>query len=524
MNVKDVFSRSYVQLILVYCAILLLGQFIPFFRTFIRWEIFAAILAVFAVVSFGRHEGKELKHAWAYVLLAFIIAVSLRATPYMGNTVPLGYDSGLYRSTIDAYTNALPAIPEASLDTWMKQSQEQGMFIIADVLHLFGSDWYVMETAFMIFFSSLLVLPIYLVSKRYFGERSAAIAALFFAVSMTQFRMFEMMYYRTVFGIYFLLLSVWLLDTKHRWLPVITVTALGFFHRPELLLYGFVWIIHTAMHFRDREVLKRNVLVVVVAALLLVPFYAMRWQESLLSVLIPSITSPGGGTFFDFQTYQYLSLIYLPFGLIGAAFMARRKQFNALFFFFLVNIIIVFFELVFYYRFIITLDIALVILASYGVVSLLENKHYNRHLRTACLAALLLTGLIIASKAALESKPLVSEGQLAAMEWIKGNTNSSAFVVAQSPDTPWVLGWSERRVIAPGFLDWSNWTKAEWFEFMGGTDLNKTVALLNRYNGTLYLYYSNLPMTVIKKDKFNNSCFQKVYETDSSIIYRYLGC
>ncbi len=101
---------------------------------------------------------------------------------------------------------------------------------------------------------------------------------------------------------------------------------------------------------------------------------------------------------------------------------------------------------------------------------------------------------------------------------------NGSYVIAESFDTPHVLGWSGKKVIAPGFLDCNLWSRNEWFEFMGGSDLNITIDLLNRYNSILYIYFSKLPQTFYRQEKFNNSCFENVYETGDAVIYKYNGC
>jgi len=527
VKVKKIIELFFLQLAIVYAVVLFLGLFVPYFRFFIRWEVFALILIIVGIPISLRHDikidAKRLENIKVFVIVAFMLALGLRTLPYINNDIPIGYDAGLYKYMMEKYFAGLPDVPEESLDLWMRTGHEQGLFLLSDALHVFGINAIQIETLFFILFGSLLVFPIYLVGRRFAGERTAVLAALFYAISFTQFRAFEFMYYKTILGIYMLLIAIWLLETKHKFLAGLFIAGIGIFHRPELFLFGFVFLGYIIVNLKDKKKLKSGFIAIVVAFSLAMPFYLPRLNETVLQVIMPTITQPSGGTFFNFDTYQYLSLAYLPFGFIGFAYFALKRRFNNLFFLFLANFILVFFELVFFYRFIIPLDVSMVIFAGIGLLILTDCKAYPKLIIMSVIALLFIVGFATTFLHSLSSMPLIGKGQIAAAEWLSGVEDDS-FVIAESFDTPHVLGWSGKKVIAPGFLDWNLWSKKEWFEFMGGSDLNNTIELLNRYNNTLYIYFSKLPQVVYKQEKFNNSCFENVYETSDAVIYKYNGC
>ncbi len=525
VKVKENIQIFFLQLAIVYAVILFLGLVFPYFQFFIRWEVFALILAVAGAIVVVKKDIKvdiKTKNLKVLVLLAFLIALGLRTIPYLNNDIPIGYDAGLYKYAMEKYSAGLPNVPEESLDMWMRTGHEQGLYLLSDALHVFGISSIQMETFFFILFGALLVFPIYLVGKRFAGEKPAVIAALLYAISFTQFRAFEFMYYRTILGIFMLLMAIWLLETKHKFLAGLFIAGIAIFHRPELFLFGFVFLGYIIMNIKNKEKLKNGFIAIALALALTLPFYLPRLSETVLQVIMPTITQPGGGTFFDFGTYQYLSLAYIPFGFIGFAYFALKRKFNSLFFLFLANFILVFFELVFFYRFIIPLDVSLAIFAGIGLVIFAECKSYPKLIIVSAIVLLMIAGFVATFFYSLSSAPQVEQGQIAAAKWLSSANGS--YVIAESFDTPHVLGWSGKKVIAPGFLDWNLWNRSEWFEFMGGTDLNKTITLLNRYNSTPYIYFSKLPETVYMPEKFNNSCFENVYETGDAVIYRYNGC
>ncbi len=524
-DVRENTEILFLQLAIAYATILFLGLLFPYFRFFIRWEVFALILVIVGTLAAAKKNIKadaKAKNLKILVLLAFLTALGLRAAPYLNNDIPIGYDAGLYKYMMEKYFTGLPNVPEESLDLWMKTGHEQGLFLLSDALHVFGINAIQMETFFFILLGALLVFPIYLVGKRFAGEKAAAMAALLYAISFTQFRAFEFLYYKTILGIFMLLMAVWLLETKRKFLAGLFMAGIAIFHRPELFLFGFVFLGCVVMNLKEKKKLKSLLIAATFAIALALPFYLPRLNETVFQALAATITQPGSGTFFDFGTYHCLSLAYIPFGFIGFAYFVMKRKFNPLFFLFLANFILVFFELVFFYRFIIPLDVSLVIFAGVGLLVLADCRGYPKLAIIFAIVLLFIAGLSATFLHSLSSAPQVGEGQIKAAEWLSSANGS--YVIAESFDTPHVLGWSGKKVIAPGFLDWNLWSKSEWFEFMGGSDLNNTIKLLNRYNSTPYIYFSKLPETVCRKEKFNNSCFENVYETGDAVIYKYDGC
>ena len=70
------------------------------------------------------------KMKWAFFL--FILAI--RFLPLFKSSVPLGYDPGFYKYTMEIYSNALPQIPETNLADWIKDMYPQGLFVLSDVM------------------------------------------------------------------------------------------------------------------------------------------------------------------------------------------------------------------------------------------------------------------------------------------------------------------------------------------------------------------------------------------------------
>jgi hypothetical protein len=124
--------------------------------------------------------------------------------------------------------------------------------------------------------------------------------------------------------------------------------------------------------------------------------------------------------------------------------------------------------------------------------------------------------------AANNARPLISEEQLGAVEWIRENAEDDAYVLATSNDAPWVLAWSGRRVIAPGLFEWNVHSKDEWLSFFRAKDPEAAKEFLDVYDGPIYIYYSRNWGNYLGLEKFQAGYFQKVYD-DGAVVYKYPG-
>ena len=191
-------------------------------------------------------------------------------------------------------------------------------------------------------------------------------------------------------------------------------------------------------------------------------------------------------------------------------------------FYFLISLIIVVFQLFFFKRFIIPLDIVMIILAGVGIdYTLLHRGGVWKVVGVAAVILLLVATGLPTVTAANSIRPLISEEQLGAVEWIRDNAEADAYVLANSNDAPWVLGWSGRRVIAPGLFEWNVHSKDEWISFFREKDPEVAKEFLDVYNGPIYIYYSKNWGNYLGLEKFQGDCFLKVHD-DGAVVYKYL--
>jgi len=532
-KIARVAELSFFQLSLLFLLLVLLKEF-HIFSLDISYQLLAYLLPLFALpilLRFKPAEERKLASVWVILLAVFLFGLCIRLLPYIHTQVPLGYDAGIYKYIFEVYANNLPQIPESTLPLWVREMSPQGLPVLANALHtVAGTNATQLLHYLFPLLGAFLVFPVFILARSFFGERTGLIASVLYAVSYTQFTTFTFLYFKQVLGLIFLLFAIYALEKKRYVLLALMFAALGIFHRPEFLLMALILIPYLIIK-RDWRVLYSAV----GTAALIAPFWLLRLDinlgmlQGVFATAVTNIqtgTATGGGAFPGFDIYQDVSLAYLPFALIGAIYLIIKRSWNSLFLYFVINLAIVIFQLFFFNRYIISLDVAMVILAALGINVILLHRQRNTKTVGAAVSIVVIIMIIVASGVptliqANSVKPLINDEQLHTIEWLAQNTEPDAYILASTYDAPWVLGWSNRRVIAPGLFHWNRHNKQEWFDFFETDDLREVKQFLNRYRGTIYIYYSRNEDSYLGLEKFDNECFNKIKD-EQAVVYKYV--
>ena len=518
-RIQEIAKSSFWQLAVIYSLLILVIALGFLGKYTIHFEIFAIILALLGIsLLFFNKESKEKDskvnrnlHIGLFIL-ALLIIVSFRTIPYINNSIPIGYDTGLYKYAIEHGLQ--------NKDNWVIMGMEPGFLYLMKALSFIPSSF--LLTYGFIFFCLLLGIAIYFFTRKYFGENEALIALLLYAASTVQYQVFTYMYYRNIIGLSLMLFAFFFLkpsynflksDYKYsRWLFIILSGILAGIHRPTFYIlglsyfaYAFISPIQNKKY--NLKILVKNILSGIMILIIASLFYLGTFKPALniLSPVISSFTEPGNspGTFISFFQYQFSTLAYLPLAILGFFFLIKRKQFNILFFWTLINAAIVYFQFFFFNRFIIHLDIALIILASLGASLLIKEK---KKLGIALLIVLLASSFIMTFQLALNTKPLISQPELQAIESLQGQGFAMSI---SSQYSPWLQGYSNMKVIAPGMFDYDKWNKEQWNTFWASTNQTEIKQLMSQYQKPIYLFAGNR--------NFEKPCFTKLNE----YIYNY---
>ena len=162
------------------------------------------------------------------------------------------------------------------------------------------------------------------------------------------------------------------------------------------------------------------------------------------------------------------------------------------------------------------LDIGLIIAAAIGFALLIQNK---RKLGTAITIVLLLSAGILTTQEALNAKPLISEGEMEAIESLQ-TTEENAYVMSTtSLYSPYVLGYSERKTIAPGLFAANKHEQPEWETFWRTKEIEEIKGFLNEYEKPLYIFIGKQQPDNLKQF---DQCFTTYYNQEENKVYKYV--
>ncbi len=527
MKIKQTLQNSFYQLLAVYTLLVLLISLNLFWKYSLHFQILALILAGLGITIIFRERASDFinkKLQIGLFISAIFFIILFRIIPYLNNSILLGYDAGIYKYAIE---KGLAEMPQ-----WIITgvTMEPLFLYLMEPIKLFFSSQFIL-TGLFIGFCILLGVAIYLVTKEFFNKQTAIISLLIYAFSSIQFLTFSYMYYRNIIGLSLALFAIYFLkksenNKKFIWWFIIFGGLTGAIHRPTFYIFGLSYFFYAFISpLKNRKYdfhkMKLNILygigILIIASL----FYLGKWKESIFMMIRPVAqgflqTGEASGTFINFFTYQFSVLTYLAFAILGFFILLKRKQFNMVFFWVLITSIIVYFQFFFFNRFIIHLDIGLIILASLGFSIIIKNK---KKFGTIILIVMLFSAGFVALNESRNTQPLITKTELETIEYLQ-NTEENAFVMATSSRySPWVLGYSERKTIAPGLFDYNQHDEEEWVLFWITEDIAQIKEFLNQYEKPLYIFIGEKQNDNLEKFP---ECFELYYEQDKNKIYKYI--
>ena len=528
MNIKQIAQNSFYQLLVIYAVIVILIAVGIFHKFSLQFHILAIILGIIGIAvlpdSVSTEKTKNKKLHYAILIIAIIFLTTARIIPYLDSQIPLGYDAGIYKYGIEHGLE--------NKDFWiLSGGMEPGFLYLMEIFKIFFSSQTILTWLFVAF-NVLLGISIYLFTKEFISEEAALFSVVIFALSLVQFKTFSYMYYKNVVGLCFMLFALLFLKkyekSSNKYFLAAFVILGGILlaiHRPTFYIFGLTYFFYTfIVPYKEKIYSTKKLKVYFLAGVLILAigilFYLGDFLSALTAILpfvAEGFVSPGEspGTFISFFQYQYSTLFYLPIALVGLFYFIRKKQFNFVVIWAIINLATVYFQFFFFNRFIIHLDIALIILAGAGFTVLKQKGKWLQFV----IALLLIAGAVMAIKESLNAEPLISRQTLNSIENLNKTLSSNAkLLVISSEYSPWIMGYSGlegKNIIAPGLFDENSWSQEEWNRFWSTADAEETKQLMSAYsseNQEIYLFAGT--------KTFNNSCFT-VYSDNGGKVYKY---
>lgn len=414
------------------------------------------------------------------LILVFILFLSIRLIPYIGNLVPTGYDAGLYLHVIKSF----PFMPD-----WLIQSYYSALFFITLPIKFIGLQPNAFIVPFALAIQIFLFFSIFWIVRKLSNWKTALIAVFILSVSAIQIRAYWFFYLKYILSITFFLFFLSFLGKKSYFKATILGILTSITH---LLTFGIllpVFCINIAISAIDR---RKKIVSLGVVLLFTFLFYLPYFNQAILSNLMPTIANyfsvnsvikeNGGGTFYPIYVSLLLTALYLPLSIYGIIKTQREKkeEFKPLLITLILTILLVVIRASFFRRIFIITDIILIIYAAYGFSLIKEMKKFY-------IVVLLIFGLIFTLKT---SDKLIAPQNLEEISNSDKIINNHYLVSTAKEDTAWLLGYTDAKVIAWGYGGYDTyWTNDQWETFFNKNyPLEQKRMLLNLLPKQTYIY------------------------------------
>ncbi|OGL61002.1 hypothetical protein A3H10_03420 [Candidatus Uhrbacteria bacterium RIFCSPLOWO2_12_FULL_46_10] len=454
-------------------------------------------------------QGKKNIKEYPQGLLAgiLILLLSIRIVPFFhwGET-PLGYDTGIYLRAFEQYL--------------VGTRQAGPLSPIVHILSALGFSVNAMLYGFLAVFNVLLGLSLYTAAKSLFRNQIIALSALLiFVLSIAQHEAYIWMFYRMMISVMLFMVTIALVS-RQSWLAILTGGFAGALHPATFLVFGlaygvytivmvgrWLWWRHRFINLDGNRIIKKVIVtgLGILALAILVNWHELRGylpyiieRKLQLANFEPFLSAELTGLYLNFTAFRLSTLFYTPLALLGAWMLLKRVKIwwmtvsaNGLIFllsFFITTFILILGRVVFYQRYLIILDLFIIIFASVALAQLIEyfkDTHWGRILLAIFVVGF--SGVILYYSWTRE--PWISPVELKELNMASHQLEPNAYGMATDAYyTPWVYGYLTERTIAPGYFI-NYWSLEEWEKFWyKGTD-DERVELLRRYgDDPIYIF------------------------------------
>lgn len=456
------------------------------------------------------------------VALIFILYLLFHLYPiWRFGYIGFGYDTGIYRHYITGYFERLG---DAAITPFGFANFSNPLMLLGDSVDTIMFVWY--------FFIAIGVFwAFYLVAREFFNKQVAMIAIFLFSVSATQFAFYWWYYYRNYLALFLLLITL-LLVKKNSWLAIFTLIGIGIIHPLTLAPLGLAMLIYTMI---DRDNRRFVLLSGIIAAMIL---FLINWPEFSLYLkqlkgnfgLAKNFSAAGrpefSGSFITPIIFLSAILAYLPYGILGLWQNFRRQI--LLVSFFGANLFLVIIGFAFYRRFLVFLDLMLILFAA-GYFSGVVQSVWTQKAANPSAGAqgkqvvVIFVVVLLAIQVWLVAirQPLISDSEFTAIRGV--DSLAGEYVLAiDSTYAPWLYGFTNKKIIAPGMLDYDLWDRGDWERFWFTDDNQERVNLLEEYGGQPIYIFVGERYRDLRDEVLQDSHFTKVNER--AVGYRNFWC
>lgn len=409
-----------------------------------------------------------------------------RAMPYfLHGPFGFGYDTGIYKKTFediksfsDIFSSQVYILP--SFLAWLFNLLHLPMRILLYGLHIFSSVF--------------LAIPLYLLTKEYFGKFAGLTAVMIFSVSYVQLFASEFYLYKAVLGAIFMFYAFYFYTKKSKLFYLFT-GLLALTQLPQLVLLVFGIGVASFVEFKKN--LKFNLIGIgIVLSLILFTFLfapqhiVNAWN--IISARLSGTTAYDAhqsGLFMPFTEFLRYEFILFFVGLAGIILSFKRKEIWPLTFATIFVLVIIVEKIFFENRYIMEMELMMIPFASFMVVKFVNKS--LKELKGRFLFVLILVLISFAGSAyyVATTRPALGKGEIWALDIMKQKDDVKYVFVTNTFYAPWVYGFTGKTIIAPGIFE-SVWDFDTFIKYQKGNAFEKMQMLLDlsKKYGKFYLF------------------------------------
>ncbi len=445
---------------------------------------------------------------------------------------PLGYDTGFYLNSIGNTFEGLSGHRAIRSLIWVP------------LLWLGVPKMYILHGLYVLF-QFLLAGSMYMFARTLtLSSRlaQAAVVMFLFAMSMPQFFAYWWMFYQMQLALALMIITLMLI---YRRSPLAVLTAaFGIGIHPATFLPIVIGLVMFAIFdmglaiFKWRPVRKETIFILALGMLGLLilrlfgsEFFLVYLRGPILQygwfvTNYPPELSYLKGLYIPLALFKLANIYVLPFALIGLFIFIARKfrniaataqqqlysRLSILAFIILAAFTLAAVPFIYQNRFLMVLDLAMIMFASYALLYFFYALLAARKGRV--MVILFLLGFFVyASYTVWGQQPQLYADERQEIEAIARIAEKDAYAMStESLYTPWVSGLSGRSTIDPGYLSWNLWNYEMWKEFWyGGSDARRH-ELLSMYDKPLYIFVGKRVPETVRYKQFikNDPYFEKI--------------
>lgn len=396
--------------------------------------------------------------------------------------VAFGYDTGIYRRVVDDYAAGIRS----------EKTEPFGFVHFSSSLRALGSSIDEIMYGWYMVFAALLFWGVYAYTQKNAGEESGVWAALLLAASVVQFEFFWWYYYRNLIA-----LALWfvvlLLIRRRSYMAVVPLLAIGIVHPLSLLPLGCALIVGAVLLGGMRGYLLK------IGFATLACLAVVQWPE--YSGYLPTLLGHGWqtaaaeratsaeltGQFIALLKFLGLTILYLPLALFGFARAAKKISLESI----LAGVcmVLVGLHVIFYRRLYIFIDVIAIMYAAQALAYVRPKISWH-YFGKMLLGVYIVSLFVYAGRFTMLKKPLITPTELLAIQELQQVPREAYIVSFTSFDAPWLYGFTNHTVLAPGVFKENKWNREEWNTFWTTPSSTIRHELLRRYPAHEFYIYA----------------------------------